>query len=181
MNKKFVLGLTISAVAVILLVLFALPNLSHNQSKLPLSFIPSCTTFNNCTESACPTGSYFNSSLGYCYWNQSTNCPAGAIYQNNSNCKAEIIQPQIATTSICTSGNQNCGGGATTTIDACVAGYTYDKQNGICEPLPEYCKTGFSLYQYNGKEECVSDNACLNGYNLVFNNSINGFICLRQS
>ncbi|MDE1871352.1 MAG: hypothetical protein KGI06_03870 [Candidatus Micrarchaeota archaeon] len=175
-NKKLIFGLAVLIIAIIALAGFILFN-QKPANKLPLTFIPSCNSNNNCTESGCPATSYYNSSLGYCYWNASIyfsgsgvrpNCPPGAVYQNNSNCKAE--------------GSQLAGALGVNNSN-CAAGYVYDKQNGLCEPLPDSCTAGYSLFSQNGKEECVLSNACGNSgqYSLTFNTSINQFLCVRQS
>ena len=162
-NKEKVIGIGIVVLIVIAVaVLFetgAFRSSANAANKLPYSYVPSCATYNNCTLSACPTNSYFNASLGYCYWNYTTssqNCPPGAVYQNNTNCKAE-------------------GGN-------CAAGYTYDEQNGLCEPLPGFCKSGYAFYakgMLSSAPVCALADACGSGYNLTFNESINNFLCMR--
>lgn len=78
-------------------------------------------------------------------------CSQGYYYVNASgNCAP--IQPQISTTSICTSGNQNCGGGSTTTIGTS-------------------CRTGFTLIN----NTCVQNAGCPTGYQL--NMSVTPNLC----
>ena len=152
----------VATIALIAAFEFGASSARNATSKLPYSYVPLCASHNNCTSSSCPEGSYFNSSLGYCYWNYSIGdqCPPGAVYQNNQNCHAE--------------------GAALNASDRCVAGYIYDEQNGLCEPSPQFCQRGYFLSRTNnGTPECLLSSACSNGYNLTFNKSVNNFLCIR--
>lgn len=160
-NRNKVIGIGIAVFVILAIVALLYMSMFESVSKtnkLPYSYVPKCATSNNCTLSACPADSYFNSTLGYCYWNYinaSQSCPPGAVYQNGTNCRAEG--------------------------DTCVAGYTYDKQNGLCEPLPEFCNDGYTLYAKNSLSnlpECALSNACSNGYTLTFNQSMQNFLCI---
>jgi hypothetical protein len=169
-NKEKIIGIGIVVLIVIAVaVLFesgAFRSSANAANKLPDSYVPSCATYNNCTSSPCPSGSYLNNSLGYCYWNYTAGepCPAGAVYQNNQNCQAEAPTLNVSGSSYC------------------VAGYTYDKQNGFCEPLSGFCKSGYAFYakgMLSSDPVCALANACGSGYNLTFNESINNFLCMR--
>lgn len=154
-NKEKVIGICIVVlVAIAVIVLFedgAFRLAGNTSNKLPYSYVPSCATYNNCTSDPCPAGSYFNDSLNTCFLNY-------------------------------TCSSQNCGGVQPTlnnTNSTCTAGYKYYK--GVCEP-PTECKNGYAFYAkgtLSSTAVCALANACSNGYNLTFNQSINDFLCVR--
>jgi hypothetical protein len=112
-------NLIVGGLIVVALILIALYFISYHT---PQSLSSTSVTINQTP--TCPATSYYNQSLGYCYWNASIYfnnsggirpaCPPGAVYYNATNCKAE---------------------GDGTSAGDCVAGYVLDKQNSICEPL----------------------------------------------